>query len=540
MYLKKWKQIAGISSVIGVLWCGYYLYLNEFYKEENKQKEMLFIEITKKNAEMIEERLINNKLLLQRAVEGIDWSQIDSHDEAYKQMKLLKNTVDFEDIGLVTVNGEGCSYANWKGSIANEAFFKEILEGKSVIVEPLRNQTTGNMVITYGTPIVRGGRVSGAVIAQKNLEQLFRSNHKRNQDIHTILLSQNDEYLFHTNGETYLDLAEEKCYINGDELDQHTIIDLYHTVQINLEEVNDWKLTYVIPRNKMEYKKSQMYWSQFAITVIAIIILIGVLWSLQWGKKLKKMLKMRELANAMTTQALQIYYQPKMNIYTNQLIGAEALVRWKHPKKGMIYPNDFIPLAEKEGSIIQITQYVIRQVCKDLKKWQEEGYEVKPVSINFSRAEVYDDHILEYLMGQIEEWGIDKALIEIEITESVALKDLKKAKSVIEQYKKRGICVAMDDFGTGYATPKYIKYLPFDVIKIDKCLIDDIDNDLRSRQLLKGLIDVMTALQLKIIAEGVENKEQIECLKAMGIENVQGYFYSKPICHEDFMEKYLK
>lgn len=540
MYLKKWKQIAGISSVIGVLWCGYYLYLNEFYKEENKQKEMLFIEITKKNAEMIEERLINNKLLLQRAVEGIDWSQIDSHDEAYKQMKLLKNTVDFEDIGLVTVNGEGCSYANWKGSIANEAFFKEILEGKSVIVEPLRNQTTGNMVITYGTPIVRGGRVSGAVIAQKNLEQLFRSNHKRNQDIHTILLSQNDEYLFHTNGETYLDLAEEKCYINGDELDQHTIIDLYHTVQINLEEVNDWKLTYVIPRNKMEYKKTQMYWSQFAITVIAIIILIGVLWSLQWGKKLKKMLKMRELANAMTTQALQIYYQPKMNIYTDQLIGAEALVRWKHPKKGMIYPNDFIPLAEKEGSIIQITQYVIRQVCKDLKKWQEEGYEVKPVSINFSRAEVYDDHILEYLMGQIEEWGIDKALIEIEITESVALKDLKKAKSVIEQYKKRGICVAMDDFGTGYATPKYIKYLPFDVIKIDKCLIDDIDNDLRSRQLLKGLIDVMTALQLKIIAEGVENKEQIECLKAMGIENVQGYFYSKPICHEDFMEKYLK
>lgn len=243
------------------------------------------------------------------------------------------------------------------------------------------------------------------------------------------------------------------------------------------------------------------------------------------------------ILEALQDKQFKIYYQPKVNLPQGELIGAEALIRWEHPVDGMISPADFIPIAENNGSIIRITEYVIHQVCKDLWNWHRQGKRIVPISINFSKIEIYNNNILEYLKAKIEEFDIDPSWLEIEITERIAIEDMNSARRLITHFKKLGIKVSMDDFGAGYSAAKNLKSLPFDTIKIDKSLIDDIETDPKSKQFLQGMVNIIKALGCYIVAEGVENIDQVSCLSHMGIDYAQGYIFAKPLCKEEFEKK---
>ena len=240
------------------------------------------------------------------------------------------------------------------------------------------------------------------------------------------------------------------------------------------------------------------------------------------------------ILEALRDKQFKIYYQPKVNLPQGEIIGAEALIRWEHPVEGVISPADFIPIAENNGSIIRITEYVIHQVCKDLWEWYRQGKHIVPISINFSKIEIYNNNVLEYLKAKMEEFDINPGWLEIEITERIAIEDMNSAKRLITHFKKLGIQVSMDDFGSGYSAAKNLKSLPFDTIKIDKCLIDDIDTDPKSKQFLQGMVNIIKALGCQIVAEGVENIQQVDCLSSMGIDYAQGYVFARPMHKKDF------
>ncbi|MHC1750000.1 MAG: EAL domain-containing protein [Cellulosilyticaceae bacterium] len=241
-----------------------------------------------------------------------------------------------------------------------------------------------------------------------------------------------------------------------------------------------------------------------------------------------------DILEALDKKQFEIYYQPKFNLHSKKIIGAEALIRWRHPVQGMISPTEFIPIAEQNGSIIKITEYVMERVCKDLSNWIGKDKAVVPIAINLSQLELYNDATLEYLNKCLNTYMISPKLLEIEITERVALENLQTAQKAIAAFKQVGMTVAMDDFGVGYSTTSYMKYLPFDTIKIDKSLIDGIEQSNKNKLLLQGIVDVIRNQGFHIIAEGVENTSQIEKLAEMKVECAQGYVFAMPMNREDF------
>ena len=241
-----------------------------------------------------------------------------------------------------------------------------------------------------------------------------------------------------------------------------------------------------------------------------------------------------DILEALDKKQFEIYYQPKFNLHSKKIIGAEALIRWRHPVQGMISPTEFIPIAEQNGSIIKITEYVMERVCKDLSNWIGKDKAVVPIAINLSQLELYNDATLAYLNKCLNTYMISPKLLEIEITERVALENLQTAQKAIAAFKQVGMTVAMDDFGVGYSTTSYMKYLPFDTIKIDKSLIDGIEQSNKNKLLLQGIVDVIRNQGFHIIAEGVENTSQIEKLAEMKVECAQGYVFAMPMNREDF------
>lgn len=243
-----------------------------------------------------------------------------------------------------------------------------------------------------------------------------------------------------------------------------------------------------------------------------------------------------DILEAIENNQFEVYYQPKINLNDKKIMGAEALIRWQHPLRGMISPIEFIPVAENNGSIMRITEYVMERVCYDLAKWINEDKSVVPIAINLSQLELYNKSTLDNLNHYIHKYNIPPNLLEIEITERVALENLSTAKKAIKAFKKLGLTVAMDDFGAGYASTNYIKHLPFDTIKIDKSLIDGIEQSNKSELLLKGMVGIIQDLGFIVVAEGVENTLQVEKLEEMQVECAQGYVFARPMDCKAFEE----
>lgn len=253
----------------------------------------------------------------------------------------------------------------------------------------------------------------------------------------------------------------------------------------------------------------------------------------------RQMLREKQIENdivsALENGELVPYIQPKVNMRTGRIIGGEALVRWKHPEKGMISPGEFLPVLEKNGFIIKVDECVWKQVYGYLKKLYEEGRPLVPISINVSRMHVYDKEFCSTLLGLNREYGIDACYTPLELTESAFLADEEGMYLEMSLLRGKGFCVSMDDFGTGYSTMTMLKTQPVDEVKMDRAFIMELGNE-KSRIILEYTIKMLRALNMKIIIEGVETEEQKEFLIGCGCELAQGFLFYRPMPLEEFDE----
>ncbi|MBQ7541569.1 MAG: GGDEF domain-containing protein [Clostridia bacterium] len=249
-----------------------------------------------------------------------------------------------------------------------------------------------------------------------------------------------------------------------------------------------------------------------------------------------------DLRHTINNEEFIVRYQPKFDIAVDppRLKSAEALVRWVHPELGMIPPNDFIPLFERNGQIGQIDQYVWAEVARQIAQWRKEyGVTVK-VSVNLSRIDVFDVSLDSTLDSILKKNGLDASSLEIEVTESAYLENTRQFIGAIETLRKKGYQIEMDGFGSGYSSPNQLSSLPIDVLKMDRALIRNIDFSEKDMQLVKQILETAKSLNIPVIAEGVETQEQLQLLKENGCTMAQGFILSPPLPPEDFALKFIE
>ncbi|MEG2851337.1 MAG: EAL domain-containing protein [Hydrogenoanaerobacterium sp.] len=232
---------------------------------------------------------------------------------------------------------------------------------------------------------------------------------------------------------------------------------------------------------------------------------------------------------AVENKEFLVYLQPKIELLSTRVVGAEALVRWQYPGKGLVPPNDFIPLFERNGFVINIDYYVFEEVCRLLKRWSDEGREMIVISVNLSRRHLENENTAKILNEIIEKYGVPQKYIEIELTESAFVDcDINVIKNFLNEFHKYGFVVSVDDFGAGYSSLSLLKDLPVDVIKIDKAFFDNQENH-KSEVILESIINLSHKLSIKTVSEGVETELQIILLQGLGCDLVQGYYFAKPM-----------
>lgn len=241
------------------------------------------------------------------------------------------------------------------------------------------------------------------------------------------------------------------------------------------------------------------------------------------------------LRKAIDNNELVVFYQPLIDLENNKLIGMEALLRWRHPEKGMISPGDFIPLAEETGLIEPIGEWVLRAACAQNKQWQDAGYPPVKVSVNMSARQFSKKNIAEMIGDILEETGLSPEHLGIEITESVIMQDVKSTISKLKQLHKMGVSLSIDDFGTGYSSLSYLKLFPIDNLKIDRSFVFNITSDSTDAAIAASVILLAHSMNLKVVAEGVETEEQLEVLRQQGCDYVQGFLFSRPLAAEEFV-----
>ena len=247
----------------------------------------------------------------------------------------------------------------------------------------------------------------------------------------------------------------------------------------------------------------------------------------------KRVLIENDLRNAISSNELFLEYQPQVNIETKSVYGMEALIRWNHSDKGLIRPDSFIPIAEDTGVILELGLWVARQAISDTKKLHDEGKRLI-VSINISSKQLEDESFIEHICDIVDEIGLEKSYIDLEITESHIMNNIDKALSVLNALNQKGFKLSIDDFGTGYSSLSYLKKLPAKTIKIDRSFVLDIDKDEDDRSIVATIIAMSRSLGKDVIAEGSETKEHIETLKFLHCYKIQGYYFSKPLPIEKF------
>ena len=247
------------------------------------------------------------------------------------------------------------------------------------------------------------------------------------------------------------------------------------------------------------------------------------------------------LDTAIARDEFMVYLQPKYDIKTEKIKGAEALIRWKYMGKNILSPGIFIPLFEEDGLITKLDDIVLKKVCIKLKEWEKQGKPLYPISVNVSRKSIGIPGLVEHLTEIVDSFGVDHSLIDFELTESAMYDNQDTMIKIIEKLKHQGFKLSMDDFGTGYSSLSLLPIMPFDTLKIDKSFVDRIGKSneyTKSCAVVKQIIALAKDLNMRCLAEGAENKEQVDLLRDFGCEIVQGYYYSKPLPVEEY-EKLL-
>ena len=246
-----------------------------------------------------------------------------------------------------------------------------------------------------------------------------------------------------------------------------------------------------------------------------------------------------ELRKALERDEFLLFYQAQMDLESQKVVGFEALIRWNHPVKGLIYPDEFIYLAEETGLIVPIGKWVLETACSQLKQWSDEGFSDITMAVNLSARQFKDKDMVKMVYDVIEQTGINPEKLELEITESIALDDLEYTISTIQELKKIGVSFSLDDFGTGYSSMNYLKRLPVSNLKIDKSFLSTVMEDQCDQKIIQTIITLARNLDLFVIAEGVENNDQEDFLKESNCNKAQGFLYSKPV-PKDMAVQFLK
>lgn len=300
-------------------------------------------------------------------------------------------------------------------------------------------------------------------------------------------------------------------------------------VSVGIYHIDDMSMTFALMNDRANIAKKQ------------IKNTVDIKYAFYEDMMRRQIVEEKEIENdmhfALENREFLVYFQPKYDSSNNNVVGAEALVRWKHHDKGMIFPNIFIPLFEKNRFILQLDKYVLEETCACLAKWKQEGHELFPISVNLSRYHLSNPYLGEELLAILKKYEIDTKYIELELTETVILENNNEAIKAMLKLKEMGFMLNIDDFGSGYSSLRMLKDIPADVLKLDKGLIDHIQNDGKERIVVEHVVSLASDLKMQVICEGVEYEEQISILKQLGCFFIQGYYYSKPLPVEEFEKK---
>jgi diguanylate cyclase (GGDEF)-like protein/PAS domain S-box-containing protein len=242
------------------------------------------------------------------------------------------------------------------------------------------------------------------------------------------------------------------------------------------------------------------------------------------------------LRQALEGQEFELHYQPKVNLQSGAITGCEALARWEHPEWGMLSPDRFIPVAEDCGLIVRIGRWVLREACEQVKRWEIEGLKPGPVAVNISALEFRHKNFVEGVRAILFETELSPSMLQLEITESVLMRDAASSIGILQQIKKMGVQLAVDDFGTGYSSLSYLKQFPIDILKIDQSFVQDIDASKDNGIIVSAVIGMGNSLHHRVVAEGVEDRTQLAFLKAQHCEEGQGYIFSRPVAAAQFAD----
>jgi EAL domain-containing protein (putative c-di-GMP-specific phosphodiesterase class I) len=255
------------------------------------------------------------------------------------------------------------------------------------------------------------------------------------------------------------------------------------------------------------------------------------LYQAEMGKQMRERIELeKELRHAIEKGQLVLHYQPQIELASGQVVGVEALVRWQHPKKGMISPGQFIPIAEQSGLILPLGRWVLREACQQLRRWHDKGcgLDIK-MAVNLSVAQFTDQELPEFVAEVLKETGIAPASLELEITESCTMLSPQQSIRMMQQFRAMGIHSSIDDFGTGHSSLSYLTRFPVDTLKIDQSFIRNIASDEKDTALCDTIAYLAHRMDLRVVAEGVETKEQLTFLSSIQVDVVQGYLLCKPV-----------
>ncbi|WP_432666384.1 EAL domain-containing protein [Wukongibacter baidiensis] len=240
------------------------------------------------------------------------------------------------------------------------------------------------------------------------------------------------------------------------------------------------------------------------------------------------------LRKALSKDQFEVHYQPIIDLKTNEIVAAEALLRWKHPKLGYISPTKFIPIAENNGLILQIGEWILKTACLQNIKWQNAGYKPIVMAVNVSVRQLEQKNFVDEILKALDISGLDPRFLELEITESLNMKNINSCISNFQKLNKLGVSISIDDFGTGYSSLGQLKKLSINKLKIDKTFIDDIKGEMDDNPIISAIMAIARSLKLQVIAEGIEDLNQLNYLKKLDCEMGQGYFFSRPMSAEKF------
>lgn len=250
----------------------------------------------------------------------------------------------------------------------------------------------------------------------------------------------------------------------------------------------------------------------------------------QWQKQITYMMQA-----ALKNHEFEMYLQPKLLIKTGEVVGAEALVRWNSPTLGLIYPDRFISIMERNGFVRQLDFFMLEEACRFLNASKMNSIAQLPISVNFSKAHLQTDHLVDKIYQTVDRMGIPAKLIEIEFTESLFSSNIKKLIEIVKDLKRRGFHVSMDDFGSAYSSLNYLKDLPIDIVKIDKGFLDSAANTEKGKVIITKVVEMIKSLHMLSVMEGIESSDQLEFLQDLSCDLGQGYYFAKPMPSNDFI-----